>query len=128
MVAPTSQPRMEISRQYHFDAAHMLTSVPEGHKCGRMHGHSFRTSITISGEVDPASGWVMDFAQLDEHVAPTIALLDHHSLNDISGLENPTSENLVVWLWAQLSPRLPLVEISVHESANSSVTYRGEMA
>ena len=120
---------MEIWRPFDFDAAHYLPKVPEGHKCGRMHGHTYHVEVHLSGEVDPVTGWVRDFGDLKEAFEPIEALLDHQVLNEIPGLDNPTSELLAVWLWERLQPDLPeLVSIRVSETANSGVVYRGGRA
>ena len=84
----------EIFSEFTFEAAHLLPHVPNGHKCGRLHGHSYRVEVHIGGTVDPDNGWIMDFADIKAAAAPTFARLDHYYLNEISGLSNPTSENL----------------------------------
>ncbi|HVK76904.1 MAG TPA: 6-carboxytetrahydropterin synthase QueD [Kofleriaceae bacterium] len=118
--------RTRLSRDYRFEAAHFLPKVPEGHKCARMHGHSYLVVVTIEGEIDPELGWVMDFAAIDEHVMPLIRALDHQVLNEVDGLANPTSELLAVWLWDRVRPSLPvLVEIQVAETVSSRCVYRG---
>lgn len=117
---------MEIFRVFTVEAAHRLPNVPEGHKCARLHGHSFRIEIHVAGAVDPATGWVMDFAELKRAFAPTFDRLDHHYLNDIVGLENPTSENLARWVWAQVKPVVPgLARIVIHETCTSGCSYSG---
>jgi len=117
---------MRLERSYRFEAAHSLPRVPPGHKCARMHGHSYRIEVAIEGEVDPERGWVMDFAEIDEHVAPLVRQLDHQVLNEITGLTNPTSEHVARWFWQHLSPRLPgLCEVSVSETPTSLCVYRG---
>ena len=118
---------MEIFREFRFEAAHRLPNVPEGHKCARLHGHSFRVEVHVRGEVDPDLGWVMDFAELKAACKPVIAQLDHYYLNDIEGLENPTSEVLARWIWVRLHPSLPgLDRIVVRETCNSGCAYSGE--
>ena len=118
--------RTRLSRDYRFEAAHFLPKVPEGHKCARMHGHSYLVVVTIEGEIDPELGWVMDFAAIDEHVLPLIRALDHQVLNEVDGLANPTSELLAVWLWDRVRPSLPvLVELQVAETVSSRCVYRG---
>ena len=118
--------RSRLERSYRFEAAHFLPKVPPGHKCARMHGHSYNIAIVIEGEVDPERGWVMDFAEIDTHVTPLVHMLDHQTLNEVDGLANPTSELLAVWMWQRLAPRLPgLVEIMVSETATSRCVYRG---
>jgi len=118
---------MEIFKVFKFDAAHQLPCVPEGHKCARMHGHSFRVEIHVQGTVDARKGWVMDFADIKAAFDPLLDKLDHKNLNDIDGLENPTSENLCRWIWVRLKPVLPqLSKIVVQESPDSGCIYHGE--
>ncbi len=118
---------MEIFKEFTFEAAHRLPNVPEGHKCARLHGHSFRVEIRVSGEVDPTLGWVMDFSELSAAFRPIYQQLDHFYLNDIDGLENPTSENIARWIWRKLKPNLPLLsEITIRETCTSGCVYRGE--
>jgi 6-pyruvoyltetrahydropterin/6-carboxytetrahydropterin synthase len=117
---------VEIVKEFVFEAAHRLPGVPEGHKCARLHGHSFRVAIYVSGEVNPATGWIMDFADLKTAFSPLYEQLDHHYLNEIEGLENPTSENIAVWIWENLKPRLPeLSKIVLHETCTSGCVYTG---
>ncbi|WP_404314158.1 6-carboxytetrahydropterin synthase QueD [Prescottella equi] len=116
----------EIFREFNFEAAHRLPNVPDGHKCARLHGHSYRLSVHVEGPIDPTLGWVMDFGDLKKAVQPLVEQLDHYYLNDIEGLENPTSEVLAVWLWERLHPGLPgLSAITVRETCTSGSTYRG---
>lgn len=118
---------MEISKRFYIEAAHQLPNVPEGHKCRRLHGHSFRVKISVSGPVGEQTGWVLDFADISAAFKPLYEQLDHHFLNDIEGLENPTSENLARWIWQRLKPALPLLsEIKISETCTASCTYRGE--
>ena len=117
---------MEIFREFTFEAAHRLPHVPDGHKCARLHGHSYRLEVHIRGDVDPTMGWIMDFGDLKAAVNPVIADLDHYYLNEIPGLENPTSENLARWAWERLIMTLPLSAIIVRETCTSGCTYRGE--
>ena len=116
---------MDIFKEFTFEAAHRLTSVPEGHKCARLHGHSFRVELRVSGDIDPATGWVVDFADMKAAFAPLYRRLDHHYLNEIEGLENPTSEILAQWIWERMEPTIPLAEVVVHETCTSGVAYRG---
>ncbi|HEY1550170.1 MAG TPA: 6-carboxytetrahydropterin synthase QueD [Kofleriaceae bacterium] len=117
--------RTRLERLYRFEAAHFLPKVPAGHKCARMHGHSYEIEIAIEGEIEPERGWLMDFAAIDEHVIPIIKQLDHQVLNEIEGLSNPTSELLAVWLWTKLAHALPLSEVVVSETESSRCVYRG---
>ena len=118
---------MEIFRVFQVEAAHYLPNVPEGHKCRRLHGHSFRIEVHIRGDVGVESGWVMDFADLKRAFQPLFDRLDHHCLNDIDGLDNPTSENLARWIWARLQPSLPtLSRIVVQETCTAGCSYTGD--
>lgn len=118
---------LELFKEFTFEAAHRLPFVPQGHKCGRLHGHSFTVALYITGEVDPHFGWIKDFAEIKEVFKPIYEQLDHHYLNDISGLENPTSENLAIWIWQQLKPLLPeLSKISIKETCTSGCVYQGD--
>lgn len=118
---------MEIFRTFTFDAAHRLPNVPPGHKCARVHGHTYTLTVYVSGPVNETTGWIMDFGELTAAVQPVLEELDHRYLNDIQGLENSTSENLARWLWKRLKPRLPgLSRLIIHETRNSGCEYRGE--
>lgn len=118
---------MELYKRFQIEAAHRLPNVPEGHKCARLHGHSFRIRIALAGEVAEPEGWVMDFAEVARAFDPLFARLDHHYLNEIDGLENPTSENLARWIWVRLKPALPqLSAVEVAETCNSGCIYRGD--
>lgn len=120
-------PAMEIFRVFQIEAAHFLPHVPEGHKCARMHGHSFKIRISVEGEIGDRSGWVMDFADLKAAFNPLFRQLDHHCLNEIEGLENPTSENLARWIWRRLQPNLPgLTSVGVQETCTLGCEYRGD--
>ncbi len=118
---------MEIFKSFTFEAAHRLPKVPEGHKCARLHGHSYHVTVGLSGSLGDDSGWVMDFGDLKKICKPTIEALDHRYLNDIKGLENPTSEHIARWIWQALKPQLPLLsKIEVRETCTSGCIYRGD--
>jgi 6-pyruvoyltetrahydropterin/6-carboxytetrahydropterin synthase len=118
---------VEIFKEFTFEAAHRLPNVAPGHKCGRLHGHSFRVAVHVTGPVQPDTGWVRDFADLRCAMAPMLDELDHHYLNDIDGLDNPTSEVLARWIWERLVTTLPeLSQITVQETCTSGCVYRGE--
>jgi 6-pyruvoyltetrahydropterin/6-carboxytetrahydropterin synthase len=120
-------PRMRIYKEFKFDAAHRLTKVDKGHKCGNLHGHTFVVEVHLEGEVDPSKGWILDFTVLGDAVEPIIDQLDHAVLNDIEGLDNPTSESLSVWFWGKLKPQLPLLyQIVIKESPTSGCVYCGD--
>ena len=117
---------MEIFKEFTFEAAHRLPNVPDGHKCGRLHGHSFRVELHVEGELGSETGWVMDFGDIKKAFAPLFERLDHHYLNEIEGLSNPTSEVLAVWIWDRLVERLPgLSQVLVRETCTSGCVYRG---
>ncbi len=119
--------KVELIKEYRFEAAHRLPHVPAGHKCARLHGHSFRLELEVHGPVDEHTGWFIDFGVLDELVMPLVAQLDHHCLNEITGLENPTSENLARFVWQRVKPALPsLVAVIVWETSDARCVYRGE--
>ena len=118
---------MEIFKEFSFEAAHRLPNVPADHKCARLHGHSFAVRVFVTGEVGQASGWVMDFADIAAAFKPIRKQLDHYYLNEIEGLENPTSENIARWIWARLKPALPaLSAIEIRETCTSGCIYRGD--
>lgn len=119
--------KVRLQKTLRFEAAHWLPKVPEDHKCRRIHGHGFKIDISIEGDVDPEMGWLLDFNTIAEAWAPLHKQLDHHLLNDIEGLENPTSELLAKWIWDRLKPSLPMLsELTVHETCASRCTYWGE--
>lgn len=119
---------MELFKEFTFEAAHRLPNVPADHKCARLHGHSYRLIVHVSGDVDPHSGMVIDFGDIKAIVKPLVdQQLDHYFLNEVEGLENPTSENLARWVWQRLAGALPqLSAIEIRETCTSGVIYRGE--
>jgi 6-pyruvoyltetrahydropterin/6-carboxytetrahydropterin synthase len=118
--------KMELRKSFQFEAAHLLPLLPETHKCRRLHGHSFKVEIVLAGECDAKLGWLMDYAEIKAVFSPIWEKLDHHYLNEIRGLENPTSENIAAWIWQQLKPNLPLlVEVVVAETCTAQAVYRG---
>lgn len=120
---------MEIFKEFTFEAAHRLPHVPEGHKCRRLHGHSFRVEIHVASAVDPQTGWVMDFADIGAAFKPLYRMLDHNYLNEIAGLENPTSEEIARWIWDRLQPTLPgLSRVIVRETCTTGAVYAGDRA
>jgi 6-pyruvoyltetrahydropterin/6-carboxytetrahydropterin synthase len=118
---------MELYRDFTFEAAHRLPHVPAGHKCARLHGHSYRVRIHVSADPNPLTGMVIDFADVKAAFAPILEeQLDHRYLNDVDGLENPTAENLSIWIWRRLQPALPhLSAVEVRETCTAGVVYRG---
>ncbi|MBM4197453.1 MAG: 6-carboxytetrahydropterin synthase QueD [Gammaproteobacteria bacterium] len=118
---------MEIYKEFVFEAAHLLPNVPSGHRCARLHGHSWKGTIYVQGEIGAHSGWIMDYADIRRAFEPIFSQLDHNYLNDIPGLENPTSEILARWIWRQLKPALPaLSRVVINETCTSGCIYRGE--
>jgi 6-pyruvoyltetrahydropterin/6-carboxytetrahydropterin synthase len=119
--------RVRLSRTFSFEAAHDLPTFPDGHKCRRLHGHSFRFDVIVEGEVDPRLGYLIDYGDIKAAAEPLVKRLDHYYLNEIEGLSNPTSENLARWLWDRLKPKLPqLHTIIVYETCTSRCEYRGD--
>ena len=118
--------KVRLTRELRFEAAHRLPRVPAGHKCARLHGHSFKIELAIEGAVNPETGWLIDYDQIDEAWKPLGAVLDHNYLNDVPGLDNPTSENLAFWLWQKLKGPLPeLTRVTVHETCDARCDYEG---
>jgi 6-pyruvoyltetrahydropterin/6-carboxytetrahydropterin synthase len=118
---------MTIYKQFTFDAAHFLPKVPKGHKCRQVHGHTYHLTIFISGPVTEDIGWVIDFSELKGVCKPLVDRLDHALLNEVSGLENPTAENVARWLWKQIKIKLPsLQKIELKETPTSGVIYEGD--
>lgn len=118
---------MEIFKIFTIEAAHRLPNLPAEHKCSRLHGHSFRIELHVSGPVAEPEGWIMDFAEIGRAFQPLYEQLDHHYLNEIPGLENPTSENLARWIWQRLKPALPaLTKVVVRETCTAGCVYSGE--
>ena len=119
--------RVELEKDFTLECAHRLPRVPEGHKCARMHGHSFRVTVRVAGEVDEGTGWLQDYAELSRAFGPVHEALDHRCLNDVAGLDNPTSEVLARWIWRRLKPELPLLAaVVVAETCTARCVYRGE--
>lgn len=118
---------MDIFKRFTFEAAHLLPNLPEGHKCRRLHGHSFTVELHLSGPQAAPEDWVMDFADVAETFAPIHERLDHRYLNEIEGLENPTSEAIARWIWARLKPALPALDkVVLFETCDAGCVYRGE--
>jgi len=117
---------VEIFKIVRFEAAQRLPNVPPEHSCARLHGHSYHLEVHVSGPVDPRLGWVMDFADLRQAIQPILQQLDHRCLNDVPGLENPTSENIARWIWQRLKPALPLLSrIVIRETETAGCSYDG---
>ena len=118
---------MEIYKDFRIEAAHLLPNVPDGHKCGRLHGHSFLIRIYVEGSPDQQTGWIIDFADIVQAFEPIRKMLDHSYLNEIEGLENPTSENLAIWVWEKMANTLiELSKVEIRETCNSGCIYTGK--
>jgi 6-pyruvoyltetrahydropterin/6-carboxytetrahydropterin synthase len=118
--------RVRLTKSFGFEAAHDLPTFPPSHKCRRLHGHSFRFDLVVEGEVEEEKGYLIDYGDIKSAAEPVLFRLDHHYLNEVEGLSNPTSENLARWLWDQLKPIIPsLTAVVVHETCTSACEYRG---
>ncbi|HZL36965.1 MAG TPA: 6-carboxytetrahydropterin synthase QueD [Tepidisphaeraceae bacterium] len=116
--------RVRLSKTFRFEAAHDLPTFPPGHKCRRLHGHSFRFDVVVEGDVDPAKGYLIDYGDIKKAADPLVRQLDHYYLNEIEGLSNPTSENLARWIYDRLKPGLPMLQcVIVHETCTSTCEY-----
>lgn len=115
--------KTSIAKRFDFDAAHRLPHVPDGHKCKRMHGHTYVVEVVLTGEIEvdgPNQGMLVDYADLAKAWEPVHAILDHRVLNDIEGLDNPTTEVLAPFIWNMLVDALPLLSaVRVFESATT---------
>ena len=117
---------MKISQAFKFEAAHFLPGVPATHRCSRLHGHSYRVEVRLEGPVDPHTGFVVDFFDLEKSFAGIMGALDHRCLNEVTGLENPTAENIAVWIWDRLKPVIkPISAVRVYETADCWAEYDG---
>ena len=117
---------MKISQAFRFEAARLLPNVAEGHRCRRLHGHSYRVELRLEGPVDPVTGFVADFFAIEAACKPLLERLDHRYLNDIEGLENPTAENIAVWIWRRTKTALPqLACVVVFETQHCFAEYDG---
>lgn len=119
---------MELSYRFGFDAAHQFTHFPSGHPNRGVHGHSFQVVVALRGEPDPRTGFIVEFAELEQACAEVRAALDHRMLNEVEGLEKPSLENLCLWIWRRLAPRFAsLSRVTVRrDSAGQSCSYTGE--
>lgn len=118
--------QVRLTKTFGFEAAHDLPTFPAAHKCRRLHGHSFRFDLIVEGQVEEEKGYLIDYGDIKKAAEPIVGQLDHHYLNEIPGLSNPTSENLARWLWDAIKPILPqLAAVVVHETCTSACEYRG---
>ena len=122
----STKQHVRLVHEFRFEAAHRLPRVPAGHKCARLHGHSFKVELVVAGPVDPETGWFIDFDVLYELWRPLHARLDHNYLNEIEGLDNPTSEILAKWIWDRMRTDLPSLEqVTLWETCEARCEYRG---
>jgi 6-pyruvoyltetrahydropterin/6-carboxytetrahydropterin synthase len=118
--------RVRLVKTFTFEAAHFLPSFPEGHKCRRMHGHSFKVDVVVEGDIPAGQHCLIDYGDIKAVIDPIYDQIDHRCLNEIKGLENPTSEMIANWLWDRLRPKLNmLAEIVVYETCTSRCEFRG---
>jgi 6-pyruvoyltetrahydropterin/6-carboxytetrahydropterin synthase len=118
---------VRLVHEFRFEAAHLLPRVPEGHKCRRLHGHSFKVELSLEGPVNPDTGWFIDFGEIFNAWEPLHRVLDHNYLNEVQGLENPTSEVLAKWIWDHLKPTLPsLMRVTLFETCDARCEYEGK--
>ena len=126
MSKPSCPDPMTITQAFTFEAAHHLPHVPETHRCRRLHGHSYRVELRLSGEVDSHTGFVVDFFDVENAFQPLLERLDHHLLNEIDGLENPTAENIALWIFDRVKPELPQLDaVKVFETPMCWAEYCG---
>ncbi len=117
---------VRLIKSFHFEAAHDLPTFPAGHKCRRLHGHSFRFDVVVEGNVDPARGYLIDYGDIKSAAQPLVDQLDHRYLNEIEGLSNPTSEVVAKWIYDRLKSALPMMSsVIVHETCTTTCEYRG---
>jgi queuosine biosynthesis protein QueD len=116
--------KFELRKSFTFESAHRLPHVPEGHKCGRLHGHSFKATLIVRGPLAPKLDWVLDYSEIKTAAKPLFEQLDHNYLNEIPGLENPTSEVLCKWIYQKLKPSLPyLHQVIVSETCTTECLF-----
>jgi 6-pyruvoyltetrahydropterin/6-carboxytetrahydropterin synthase len=118
---------VRLVHDFRFEAAHRLPNVPPGHKCQRLHGHSFKVELAVAGPTNESTGWFIDFGDLDDAWRPLHKVLDHNYLNEVPGLENPTSEILARWIWQRIKPKIPsLCRVTVFETCDARCEYEGD--
>jgi 6-pyruvoyltetrahydropterin/6-carboxytetrahydropterin synthase len=119
--------RVTLAKEFHFEASHRLMQLPDSHPCYRMHGHSYRVIIEVTGDVDESTGFLIDYGDLKQTVQPIIDQLDHRHLNDVEGMRQTSAEDISRWLWQRLKPGLPILcKIVIHETASTRCEYWGE--
>jgi 6-pyruvoyltetrahydropterin/6-carboxytetrahydropterin synthase len=115
-----------LTKTFRFEAAHWLPTFPDGHKCRRLHGHSFHADVIVTGQADPARGYLIDYNDITAAIQPIQNQLDHRLLNEVDGLTNPTAENIAKWTYDRLKPTLPqLTAVRIRETCTTEAEYRG---
>lgn len=119
-------PELELATSFTFEASHQLPRAPAHSKCRRLHGHSWKVEVQVRGPLQQETGWVVDFDDIKRACRPVYEALDHRHLNDIEGLDNPTSEIIALWIWQRLAPEIRgLSAVVVHETCTARCVYRG---
>lgn len=115
--------RIELQKTWHFESARRLTGLPPDHRCARLHGSSFTVEVTVEAPMDPVTGWAVDFDVMEREWAIVHAQLDHRLLNEVPGLENPTTEHIAFWLLERLKFEGATVrKVAVAELPTAKVT------
>jgi 6-pyruvoyltetrahydropterin/6-carboxytetrahydropterin synthase len=116
--------KFELKQHFQIESARFLPKLEKTHPCSRMHGHSFKITLTIIGNLDPLVGWVIDYNDIQALMKPIISQIDHRTLNEVPGLENPTTELLTKWLYDKSRVVLPtLVKVTVAETPLTECSY-----
>ena len=117
---------MIVYKKFNIESARSLPNLPKTHPCHKIHGHSFKIIISVEGQIDKQSGFVMDFQIIENAFQPIKTLLDHTYLNDVKGLSNPSSENICIWIWDKLESSLPnIYKIEIKETDSTGCIYKG---
>jgi len=116
--------KYELKQHFHVESARFLTNLPKNHPCSNMHGHSFKIILTLIGDLHPKIGWVMDYHEISKVMAPILQQIDHKVLNEVAGLENPTSELLAKWIYEKALIQIPLLKaVTIMETTSTECTY-----
>lgn len=116
--------KFELKQHFQIESARFLPQLPKSHPCARLHGHSFKIILTLTGDLDPNLGWVIDYNEIQAKMKPLLEQIDHRVLNEVEGLQNPTSELLAKWIFDRAQPALPmLVKVMVAETPSTECTY-----
>lgn len=116
--------KYELKQHFHIESARFLPHLPKSHPCANMHGHSFKIILQLKGELQPQVGWVMDYHEISLVMAPLLKQLDHKVLNEVPGLENPTSELLAKWIYEKARLSIPLLQsVTIMETTSTECKY-----